>query len=167
MVRRILQNIFSFQFLKFLVVGVFNTVIDFAVLNVLSYATGIYAGTGIIGLNIVSFLVAVTNSYFWNKFWTFRHGLPVRAREYSKFMAVNLGGAVINSGIVYVITTVAGPFGGIHPQLWLNVAKVVALPVSTIWNFLGAKRFIFRHRISAVSIPEATPDTTHHAEIRS
>lgn len=163
MVRRILQNIFSFQFLKFLVVGVFNTVIDFAVLNVLSYATSVYAGSGIIGLNIVSFLAAVTNSYFWNKFWTFRHGLPVGAREYSKFMAVNLGGAVINSGIVYVITTIAEPVGGVHPQLWLNIAKIVALPVSTIWNFLGAKRFIFRHRLPAAAFSEPTSDITRHA----
>lgn len=142
--RTFVGSIYSFQFLKFSTVGLLNSAIDFAVLNLLSYLTGIYAGPRIAALNAVAFSVAVLNSYAWNKRWTFRHPGAAHTAEFSKFFFVNVCGAGLNSGIVYAITTFVAPVAGLHPQVWLNVAKIAALPVSTLWNFLGAKHFIFR-----------------------
>lgn len=60
------------QFSKFLVVGFMNTAIDFGILNLLMWLTGVYKGQWIILLNATAFAVAVINSYLWNKYWTFR-----------------------------------------------------------------------------------------------
>ncbi len=132
------------QFIKFCIIGTSGLVIDFSVLNLLSTATSIYAGPFIALFNAVSFSVAVSNSYYWNRRWTFRHQGPVSASSVSRFMLVNAGGAFLNSAIVFILTTFVPPLFAVHPQLWLNAAKIIALPISTFWNFLGAKYFIFR-----------------------
>ena len=60
------------RFLKFSAVGVVNFLIDFSVLNLLSFATGINKGIFAALFSAVSFLIANLNSYFWNKKWTFK-----------------------------------------------------------------------------------------------
>ncbi|MFN3301640.1 MAG: GtrA family protein [Patescibacteria group bacterium] len=60
------------QFFKFLITGANNTGLDFLVLNLLMLAFRIYKGWPIILFNIISFSIAVTNSYLINRFWTFR-----------------------------------------------------------------------------------------------
>jgi len=56
---------------RFAVIGILNTVLDFAVLNLLIDATGFNSGSGFIVIKGISFIVAVTNSYYWNKYWAF------------------------------------------------------------------------------------------------
>ena len=132
------------QFSKFVVIGFINTALDFAILNLLMWWTGIYSGSWIILLNIVSFSIAVFNSYFWNKYWTFRDKDKIGAKEFFQFIVVTLGGLVINSGIVYIITTLISPLFGLSPELWANLAKGAATGVSLIWNFIGYKFFVFK-----------------------
>ena len=55
------------QFVKFGIVGGLNAMIDLGVLNLLIVASGIAAGIWYSVFKSVSFIVAVTNSYFWNK----------------------------------------------------------------------------------------------------
>ena len=131
------------QFSKFIVIGLMNTAIDFAILNSLMWWTGIYSGASIILLNIVSFSIAVFNSYFWNKYWTFKDLDKVEAKEFSQFILVTLIGLAINSSIVYGITTLVSPMFGISPELWANLAKVAATGFSLIWNFIGYKFVVF------------------------
>ena len=131
------------QFGKFVVIGLMNTVIDFAILNFLMWWTGIYSGASIILLNMVSFSIAVFNSYFWNKYWTFKDLDKVEAKEFSQFILVTLIGLAINSSIVYGITTLVSPMFGISPELWANLAKVAATGFSLIWNFIGYKFIVF------------------------
>ena len=131
------------QFSKFIVIGFMNTAIDFAILNFLMWWTGIYSGASIILLNMVSFSIAVFNSYFWNKYWTFRDLDKVEAKEFSQFILVTLIGLAINSSIVYGVTTLVSPMFGISPELWANIAKVAATGFSLIWNFIGYKFIVF------------------------
>jgi len=131
------------QFSKFIVIGFMNTAIDFAILNFLMWWTGIYSGASIILLNMVSFSIAVFNSYFWNKYWTFRDLDKVEAKEFSQFILVTLIGLAINSSIVYGVTTLVSPMFGISPELWANLAKVAATGFSLIWNFIGYKFIVF------------------------
>jgi len=60
------------QFFKFLIVGLNNTGLDFLILNLLMFSFNIYKGLPIIFFNIISFSIAVTNSYLINRFWTFK-----------------------------------------------------------------------------------------------
>jgi putative flippase GtrA len=128
------------QIVKFLVIGVLNTFIDFLILNLLIWATGIYEGVGIFFLNIISFSFAVVNSYLWNKYWTFqeksRTGIPT---QFAKFLTVSVIGGIINSSVVFLITTYIDPLFSLEGQVWANVAKVVATAVGLVWNFIGYK----------------------------
>ena len=95
-------------------------------------------------------MTAVTNSYFWNTFWSFKTesvtGASVSVAKYGKFLGVTVVGLAINSLIVYVITTLIAVPGNFTPGQWENVAKLSAVIPNLIWNFLGYKFFIFKPR---------------------
>ena len=136
------------QFSKFVVIGFMNTAIDFGVLNLLMWQTGIYKGRWIILLNIIAVSVAVINSYFWNKYWTFKAKQADEpgeiAKEFSQFIMVTLIGLAINSSIVFGVTTFIPPFFGLSSELWANLAKAAATGLSLIWNFIGYKFIVFK-----------------------
>lgn len=134
------------QFGRFFAVGALNTVIDFGILNLLSRATGIAAGIILGGVNVPGFLVAVVNSYFWNKLWVFKEGTQNLMAAFPKFFAVTLVGLLVNSGIVIAFTTYAAPSTELAPNIALNIGKLLATVISLAVNFLGYKFFVFGNR---------------------
>jgi len=134
-----------FEIGKFASVGVLNTLIDFGILNLLSYVFSVHSGPLVALFNAISFSTALVNSYFWNKFWTFRSaGSGEGAKDFAQFVFVSLIGLGLNTGIVYSLTTLVGAPGGVSPALWENVAKAIAIPVNLTWNFLGYKFWVFK-----------------------
>jgi putative flippase GtrA len=86
---------------------------------------------------VFAFCIAVTNNFFWNRVWTFRHqkdGLHV-AMQGARFFAVSLMAAV--AGFVLLEAFVRAGFPKIPAEM-LAVALVV--PIS----FLGNKHWSFR-----------------------
>lgn len=142
------------QIVKFGAIGAANTVIDFGILNFLSGFFSIFSGPFLIILNIISFSAAVTNSYFWNKYWTFKAGSASlklgetgkenSGRQFIEFIVVSVIGLGINTGIVYLVTTFASPFGGVSQAVWLNIGKLAATFISLAWNFVGYKFIVFK-----------------------
>ncbi len=147
-----------YQFAKFCVIGFLNASIDFGILNLLSLYTGLTAGFIIGGVNVPGFIVAATNSYFWNKFWVFGHqrkeGEKISYSDFFTFAVVVFSGAMINSGIVILISTYVNPLFGLSAERWLNVAKVSASAIALLWNFFGFKFFVFKSKeTSEVGLP--------------
>lgn len=133
------------QFLRFAIIGGINTGVDFAVLNLLSWITGINKGNGVIWLNLASFSVAVINSYFLNKFWAFKDQTSSdQGKKFASFIGISVIGAVINTSIVRFVSTNIDPVFGLSAPLWLNVAKALATGISLIWNFIGYKLVVFK-----------------------
>jgi len=133
------------QVVKFGLIGILNTVIDFAVLNLLMWIFQIYSGRWIILFNVVAFTLAVTNSYFWNKLWTFKvKDRREVSEEFTKFIVISVIGALINSSIVYSVTKFVNPIGNFTPEIWANVAKLLATGIAMAWNFVGYKFWAFR-----------------------
>lgn len=141
---------FFSQLGKFATVGFLNTAIDFGILNLLSSATGITTGLSLGGINVPAVMAALTNSYFWNKFWVFKAGEGSTASDLPKFIAVSVGAILVNSGIVALGTEFPAP-AGLSPELWLNATKVLATAASFLWNFVGYKIFVFRKDGSTAS----------------
>ena len=86
---------------------------------------------------VAAFCVAVTNNFFWNRVWTFRHqkdGSHV-ALQGARFFAVSLLAAV--AGFMLLEVFVRAGFPKIPAEM-LAVALVV--PIS----FLGNKHWSFR-----------------------
>lgn len=133
------------QFFRFVVIGIINTGIDFLVLNIEMWLTGITSGSFMFVQNAVSFGVATINSYFLNKKWAFEDtSHHDQAKKFSSFMSVSIVGILINSTIVYLITTFIPPLLGINDVLWANLAKVFATGISLVWNFIGYKFLVFK-----------------------
>lgn len=141
----IVKNKWFMQFGKFFIVGILNTGLDFAVLNFLMWITQTYKGEPIIIFGTISFAVAVTNSYFLNKYWTFGDSNNSQApQQFIKFLSVAVVGLVLNNSIIYFITTLINPVFGLTPVLWANFAKVIATGAVLAWNFAGYKLFVFK-----------------------
>lgn len=122
------------QFIKFSVVGVSGTIIDYGVLNllVLVFHLNVYFSSA------VSFSLAVVNNFFWNKYWTFRvsnlTGRPYY--QFFQFLSVSVVGLGLNLLIMYLL---------IHFfNLWYNWAKAFAIIVVLFWNFIANKFWTFK-----------------------
>lgn len=120
---------------RFGVVGASGFLVDFSVLNALLFWAHLSPWLA----NTCSFSVAVTNTFIWNRLWTFpesrQRPLP---SQLAQFFLVNIIGLGINQLI----------FLGSNVLLWshlfvavlaINLAKMTASGVALFWNF-GANR---------------------------
>ncbi len=134
---------FFIQFAKFAVVGVLNTAIDFGTLNIISIVTGVTGGLIVGGVNVPGVALALTNAYFWNKFWVFNHRDNKGAlNDLPKFLLVSGIGILVNSGVVILATSY--PAVSVNAKTLLNIAKLGATVFSLVWNFLGYKFIVFK-----------------------
>lgn len=134
---------------KFGAVGVANTVIDFAVFNLLHFG----AGVGPLTSQAVSTTISATASYFMNRHWTFRHRARTHIRrEYTLFFILNLVGLAIMEVCIAVVRYGFGLTGAVP----LNLAKVVGLVLGTLFRFWSYKRWVFLadDRLAADREPE-------------
>lgn len=134
----------AFQFAKFGAVGAFNTFLDWGILNFLIALTGIAAGGGYSLFKGISFIVANTSSYWWNKHWTFGSRESATAQEFGKFFGVSLIGLLINIGLASFIVNGLDAPAGFSPERWANVGAMIATAASLFWNFIGYKLWVFK-----------------------
>lgn len=137
------------QFGKFAAVGTLNTLLDLGILNLLISLTGLAAGWPFSGFKAISFLFATTNSYFWNKFWTFQSRLPITVGEYGRFIFFTFIGTIINVSVASVIVNIVGPQFGIEPRPWANIGAVIAVFAGMLWNFLSYKQIVFSSKFKS------------------
>ncbi len=122
-----------FQLAKFSAVGATGYVVNLAVFTVLVHGFGVHyliAATG-------SFLVAVTNNYFWNRHWTFRGDRGHVAYQGLRFLVVSGVALVANLLILHTLV-----------QLWNRevLPQAIAIVLVTPLNFVGNKVWSFRKR---------------------
>ncbi|OGZ00258.1 MAG: hypothetical protein A2945_04490 [Candidatus Liptonbacteria bacterium RIFCSPLOWO2_01_FULL_52_25] len=136
-----------YQFTKFAAVGALNSFMSASVINLLSLTTGITSGPWIPPFAAIAFVTATTNSFFWNKFWTFQAGGDIKAAETAKFYTIATIGAGLSVGTVSVVVNYLRP-EAIDPKVWLNVGALCGIAASFLWNFFGYKYIVFK-RIEA------------------
>jgi len=137
------------RFLKFMFVGGIGAVIDFGVLNILAHVLDIdlpIAGT-------ISFAMAVTSNFLWNRFWTYPESRAFPAiPQYLQFFVINAMALVIRLPILTLLPT---PISGVLESIGLNanVAEVlgnnaalaVAVAIAMFWNFFINRLVTYRH----------------------
>lgn len=134
------------QFIKFGVVGVSNTAVDWVVYYIFNHF--ILVGTsGELPSKAISFVVAVINSYIWNTIWTFRS-------EYKNATAGKGGKAVKGSSIflkfvvISLIGWVVNYYTFKYTRMNLSQGQIVSLVAAsgaaTLWNFFGNKLWTYR-----------------------
>lgn len=133
------------SFTRFVMVGFFNAGIDLGVFNLLMFLTGIEQGVTVSSFKTVAFVVALLNSYFWNKHWAFRaSGTEGGTREFSKFAVVSVGGLLANVGVTSLIVLAVEPRFGFAQLGWNNIAAVIGNVAGLIWNFIGYRWIVFK-----------------------
>ena len=130
------------QFLKFCIVGATSFTIDFGGAWLLHYSVGLPVKLA----NTISFSLAVTNGFIWNRLWTFRAvGHRPQHHQYAMFFGVNLVGYMLNLGIVMgVIRQATGSWQDQEvPRPVFTAAKLAAVVVVVFWNFFANKKWTF------------------------
>ncbi len=136
------------QFAKFCVISFSNLVIDFGILNLLIYYSGVAEGVLYSVFKAASFLLANVNGYAWNKSWTFRsREVEGWLKQFIRFFAVVGVGLVINVTVAsYVVAEFGGSGGSISSTLWANIGAAVSLIFTLFWNFFGLKYLVFEKK---------------------
>ncbi|PIR98479.1 MAG: hypothetical protein COT88_01480 [Candidatus Colwellbacteria bacterium CG10_big_fil_rev_8_21_14_0_10_41_28] len=129
---------------RFAVVGVLNTVLDFAIFNLLISSFAISEGPLASLFKGVSFIVAVINSYYWNKYWTFDSHKVVKGKEFIQFIIISLVGFGINVGTFSLVANLIGAPENIDPTTWANIGALVGTFAGLAWNFIGYKLVVFK-----------------------
>lgn len=154
---------------KFGVVGGLNTVVDYAVFNLL-------LPIGPVKANVVSTMVATATSYGMNRHWTYRDRAKDAARrEFVLFVAFNVVGLLIQSAVLGA-AKYGLHFDEHHDKLELNIAKAVGIGVAMVFRFWAYRTFVFRTESGeeyltggeelAMALADATPSMAEdtHAE---
>lgn len=133
------------QLVKFIAVGVFNTFLNWGVVNLLMYITNVFEGKKYTVYIVVAFIFANFASFFWNKYWVFSKKAKKQdsaEKDYVQFLLVSIIGLLIQAGIStawveFVPTTAEAP-------VWANIGLVLGTAFSMVWNFLGYKFIVFK-----------------------
>ncbi|MBN2510084.1 MAG: GtrA family protein [Spirochaetales bacterium] len=121
------------QFIKFNIVGVINTAIDFAVFTLLNLAGVFY-----LAAQVVSYFCGLVNSYILNRFWTFAHRGKFDALQALKFLGVNLAALGTSLAVLYLLKDVFG--------FTVLTGKLVSTGFSLIVNFCGNRWWVFNKK---------------------
>lgn len=116
---------FLFKFLKFGFVGFTGVFVDFGItwltkekLHIQKYIA-----------NAIGFSSAATTNYFLNRIWTFHSTNPEVMVEYTEFFIISLIGLGINTFVLWLLVS--------RFKMNFYLAKLFAIGVVTIWNFLA------------------------------
>ncbi|MES2437345.1 MAG: GtrA family protein [Patescibacteria group bacterium] len=127
------------QFVKFGIIGVANTAIDFCAYYILtrySPLTLLEGDSKYAIAIIIAFAAAATFSYFLNRSWTFKRQERASMGEATKFYISTITALLLSLALFAVLRR----YIGMHDL----VAKIVATLVTIFWNFFLNRLWVFK-----------------------
>ena len=125
------------KFVRFGVVGFSGMIVDYAFLFLFVKLCGLPD----LLANAFSFTLAASSNYFLNRIWTFHSHEKQVGVEYVKFILVSVIGLGINNGSLWLLSRLLPSWA----DDWrFYILWVVAVGITTIWNFFGNLLFTFR-----------------------
>lgn len=122
---------FLYKFILFGIVGSSGIIVDFGVTALCKDVFKIQKFVS----NGIGFTMAATSNYILNRFWTFQSTNPEVFLEFIKFFSVSLIGLAINTLVLYFT---------LKKFKWnFYFAKIIAIGVTMIWNFVANLLFTF------------------------
>ena len=122
-----MQNLIA-QIMKFGVVGILATLLDYVVMIVLTEVFGVPP----VASSTISFSISVVFNYLASMRYVFSHreGMS-RRREFIIFLVLSIIGLGINAALMWVGTELAG--------IDYRIVKLFATAVVMVWNFVSRK----------------------------
>ena len=135
----------QFEKVRFMMVGVANTITDFVVLLSLVSVWGVHAAVA----NIASTTCALIVSFSLNKKAVFPESKPMTAHAVIVFIAVTLAGiwfvqTVIMTQLYNLLKGWLHIDGGVHLIMILVVAKIIGIIAGSVWNYMWYSRVVFK-----------------------
>src|SRR5579884_386299 len=142
------------QFMRFCLVGCLNTFIDIAVFALLAWRFPTSNVWFVLLYNSLGCIAASINSFYWNKYWTFRVKQTTTSKELMRFALIALGSMAIHDAIVLGVSQTFPIFitGG---WLWTNGLKVCAILGTMLLSFISMRLWVFARRAGE----------THHQKV--
>ncbi|WP_110239987.1 GtrA family protein [Nocardioides gilvus] len=140
---------------RYVLVGLFNSALDVALFSLLALAVGLAPVVS----NVVSTVVVMTVSFFLNRAWVFRSETS-GVGTYLRFVAVTLfTGLLVQSLVILGVIAVSAELIPALPDAVVTPgAKIAAMAVGMVVNFLGY-RWLFSHRrVASPPAPEQAGD---------
>ncbi|WP_291633792.1 GtrA family protein [Clostridium sp.] len=140
------------QFIKYALVGATNVIIDVAILNILSYTTGITHGRMLFVFNLIAFCFYSICGYKLNTKFTFRETSKTKA--YFQYSSVLFFSMILNSFMLVILTSRNPLTHLLHnhrniislDHLWLNISMLLGSMLIGIVGFLINKFFVFNRK---------------------
>ena len=124
------------QLIKFCTVGASGYVVNLTVFAVCVEVLDLHhlvAATA-------AFVVAVTNNFWWNRYWTFRASGGHAGFQAARFFTVSVAAFLFAAVVLELLVSVAG-----LPDV---AAQAISIVVATPLNFIGNKMWSFRIALS-------------------
>lgn len=138
------NHIGFFQLGKYGVIGVLNTMLNAGVYNFFIFITNIYSGFTLDLFFIIAFIITVTNSFIWNKFWSFSEkNIENIKAEAIKFFGISAAVASVNAVILHTVVNVIGAPYSVDPKIWANIALGFTIITAFLGNFFSYKYIVF------------------------
>ena len=136
--------LFLKQLGRFGIVGLMNFSVDTGIATSLRRAYDIDPESRTMILVLLgATVVALINSYFWQRVWTFAEKAPPTSKEFLIFVVVTLIGLGINTGVALVVIQLLAGNAGLNADRLVTISKIFATIVSLVWNFFGYKFIVF------------------------
>lgn len=137
--------LFLKQLGRFGIVGVMNFSVDTGIVTTLRRYFGVNPeSVQILPILVASSVIAIINSYFWQRMWTFAEKDPPSRKEFFAFVVVTLIGLGINTLVAFVAIQGISTLDSLQEDRLVAISKVLATAVSLFWNFLGYKFIVFK-----------------------
>lgn len=137
---RHISNGMNKQFLKFLGIGILNTAIDFIILNLILIKVDETLLWFVIAKTI-AFTGATTNSFIWNKLWTFKSSKSLRS-EITPFLFVSCSALLLNVLSASLMFHLIIDY--LPSTITANISAVIASVVAFSVNYFGYKHIVFK-----------------------
>ncbi len=130
------------QFVRFALVGILNTCVDIPLLNLLLWRFPTHNANLLLGYNSLAYMLGAINSFYFNKYWTFKQSKKTTSSQLLRFALISLLGIVCNDGIIWIVARVLHPFIASN-FLWANVSKAVAIIGTAAVSYFGMRLLVF------------------------
>jgi putative flippase GtrA len=153
------KKIWSYAGARFVAVGITNTVIDFAILNLLVFTLSLNK----LAANTISVSIAMAISYVLNHNIVFKQNNESHIKKIVLFLVITVFGLWVlqnltilvflhwitwPASVIKIILDFIGLDSLTKDFVILNTAKAIGSAVSMTWNFFMYRKFVFTDKIN-------------------
>ena len=85
---------------------------------------------------IISYILGITNNFFWNKYWTFNNKSSHYREQYIKYFLISLSSLAVNLVILSILVELF--------SLWYMISQVIAIIFAGANNYVWNKKITFK-----------------------